>query len=273
MYDCGVTQGDVQVFRQADKPGRTFAGYASDTYGDGTSTCYREAEALGFDVKKPNGTGQERHLHRRDHEPAEPQTRRRSSRSRRDRTTRRSTRAGNYLYNSNSDLMTSVAAGDRGVRHLRLRRAAAGGRPVAAHPPGARHASRTTSPSASTATRAYSAALSQGVIIDTADPARPKVITELPRPDHQRLAPVRPVHLHRQGRQQARLRAHRGRVRRRGRRPGLPERRLPRLRRDRREGEQPARRSATGTSTTSARPPGPTRPAPRTCSASTSASS
>src|SRR4051794_367287 len=24
VYDCGVTQGDVQVFRQADKPGRTF---------------------------------------------------------------------------------------------------------------------------------------------------------------------------------------------------------------------------------------------------------
>ena len=25
VYDCGVTQGDVQVFRQADLPGRTFA--------------------------------------------------------------------------------------------------------------------------------------------------------------------------------------------------------------------------------------------------------
>jgi hypothetical protein len=39
VYDCGVTQGDVQVFRQADKPGRTFVSYASDTTGDGTSTC------------------------------------------------------------------------------------------------------------------------------------------------------------------------------------------------------------------------------------------
>src|SRR5687768_18485987 len=35
VYDCGVTQGDVQVFRQADLPGRTFATYTSDTYGDG----------------------------------------------------------------------------------------------------------------------------------------------------------------------------------------------------------------------------------------------
>ena len=57
VYDCGVTQGDIQVFRRADLPGRTFATYTSDTYGDGTSTCYRDAAALGFDVLKSNGTG------------------------------------------------------------------------------------------------------------------------------------------------------------------------------------------------------------------------
>ena len=57
VYDCGVTQGDVQVFRQAGKPGRTFATYTSDTFGDGTSTCYREAEALGFEVLKDDGEG------------------------------------------------------------------------------------------------------------------------------------------------------------------------------------------------------------------------
>jgi hypothetical protein len=50
-----VTQGDVQVFRRADLPGRTFATYTSDTYGDGT--CYRDAQTLGFDVLKPDGTG------------------------------------------------------------------------------------------------------------------------------------------------------------------------------------------------------------------------
>jgi hypothetical protein len=54
VYDCGVTQGDPQVFRQADEPGRTFATYTSDTHGDGTSTCYLEAAALGFDVLKEN---------------------------------------------------------------------------------------------------------------------------------------------------------------------------------------------------------------------------
>ena len=57
VYDCGVTQGDIQVFTQASKPGRTFVAYASDTFGDGTSTCYQEAAALGFEVRKSNGTG------------------------------------------------------------------------------------------------------------------------------------------------------------------------------------------------------------------------
>jgi hypothetical protein len=51
-YDGGVTQGDVQIFRQASKPGRTFAGYASDTFGDGTSTCYGNDIARGLDVYK-----------------------------------------------------------------------------------------------------------------------------------------------------------------------------------------------------------------------------
>ena len=47
----------MQVFRQADEPGRMFVGYASDTFGDGNSTCYQEAAALGFDVLKEDGTG------------------------------------------------------------------------------------------------------------------------------------------------------------------------------------------------------------------------
>ncbi len=53
VYDCGITQGDVQIFRQKDERGRVFATYTSDTFGDGTSTCYQEAAALGFEVLKP----------------------------------------------------------------------------------------------------------------------------------------------------------------------------------------------------------------------------
>src|SRR5919106_4321597 len=51
IYDCGVTQGDVQVFRRSDLNGRIFVTYTSDTFGDGTSTCYEEAAALGFNVR------------------------------------------------------------------------------------------------------------------------------------------------------------------------------------------------------------------------------
>ena len=50
IYDCGITQGDVQIFRQADERGRVFATYTSDTFGDGTSPCYLDAERLGFDA-------------------------------------------------------------------------------------------------------------------------------------------------------------------------------------------------------------------------------
>ena len=47
------TQGDVQIFRQADEPGRVFATSTSDTFGSvDDSGCYREAAALGFDVRK-----------------------------------------------------------------------------------------------------------------------------------------------------------------------------------------------------------------------------
>ena len=106
-YDCGVTQGDVQVFHQADEPGRTFVGYASDTFGDGTSTCYREAQALGFDVLKERRHRQERHVHRRRHRPAAPEDRLfvevDAGLAQPD-----VHPSGNYLYNSNSDLITSI---------------------------------------------------------------------------------------------------------------------------------------------------------------------
>ena len=106
-YDCGVTQGDVQVFRQADKPGRVFAGYASDTFGDGTSACYREAQALGFDVLKADGTGKNGTFIVELTNPLAPKTV--SFVGVEQGTHNHSIHpSGNYLYNSNSDLITSV---------------------------------------------------------------------------------------------------------------------------------------------------------------------
>ena len=174
-YDCGVTQGDVQIFRQADKPGRTFAGYASDTFGDGTSTCYREAAALGFDVLKEDGTGKNGTFIVELTNPLAPKTV--SFVGVEQGTHNHSIHpSGKYLYNSNSDLITSVQpaieiydisnfAAPRKVRELAL--------PTR---PGLGTESHDITFNTK-GDRAYSAALSQGVIINTADPARPTIVS------------------------------------------------------------------------------------------------
>ena len=174
-YDCGVTQGDVQVFRQADEPGRTFVGYASDTFGDGTSTCYREAQALGFDMLKADGTGKNGTFIADVTDPLHPRTvgfvevgqgsHNQSIHP-----------SGNYLYNSNSDLITSIQpaievfdisdpGAPKSVGELTL-----------PPRPGLGTESHDITFSDDGA-RAYSAALSQGVIIDTRDPANPSIIS------------------------------------------------------------------------------------------------
>src|SRR5918992_796625 len=101
-------QDVVQVFRQADLPGRTFITYTSDTFGDGTSTCYREAQALGFDVLKANGTGKNGTFIAEITDPLNPRTISFVDvpQGSHNMTVHPS---GNLLYNSNSDLITSVA--------------------------------------------------------------------------------------------------------------------------------------------------------------------
>ena len=266
-YDCGVTQGDVQVFRQADEPGRTFVGYASDTFGDGTSTCYREAQALGFDMLKDDGTGKNGTFIADVTDPLHPKTvgfvevgqgsHNQSIHP-----------SGNYLYNSNSDLITSIQPAievfdisDPGAPEVRRRaRAAAAAGPrhrVARH-----HVLRRRQ------ARLLGRAL-PGRDHRHARPRQPVDHLLLPGPDDQRLAPDGPVHDHRRERPRARVRDRRGRVRRRGRHGPVPQRRRARVRDDRRDGEATRRRSATGTSTRSARPTRSTAPAPPTSSTST----
>jgi hypothetical protein len=175
VYDCGVTQGDVQVFRQADKPGRVFASYASDTFGDGTSTCYREAEALGFEVKKENGTGKNGTFILEITDPLAPKTVSfvEVAQGSHNQTIHPS---GNFLYNSNSDLITSFQPA---IEVFDISNFAA--------PTQTAELSLPTRPGLGTEShditfgksgdRAYSAALSQGVVIDTEDPARPEIIS------------------------------------------------------------------------------------------------
>jgi hypothetical protein len=179
-YDCGITQGDVQVFRQADLPGRTFVTYTSDTYGDGTSTCYEEAAALGFETLKPNGTGRNGTFIAEITDPANPVTVAfvEFAQGSHNMTVHPS---GNWLYNSNSDLITSPlpaieyvdisdpwAPGTHGELALPTR-------------PGLGTESHDITFNRS-GTRAYSAALSQGVIIDTTDPGAPEVVTSFLNP-------------------------------------------------------------------------------------------
>ena len=174
VYDCGVTQGDVQVFRQADMPGRTFVAYASDTYGDGTSTCYREAAALGFQTQKSNGQGLNGAFIAEITDPLNPVTVSfiEIAQGAHNTTVHPS---GNFLYNSNSDLITSLQPA---IEIFDISNPAApakaGELPLPTRPGlGTESHDISFSPDG---TRAYSAALSQGVVIDTTNAGNPSVI-------------------------------------------------------------------------------------------------
>ncbi|CAN5544801.1 hypothetical protein BH20ACT23_BH20ACT23_08900 [soil metagenome] len=182
VYDCGVTQGDIQVFKRKDMPGRTFVTYTSDTFGDGTSTCYREAAALGFDVKKANGSGKNGTFIADVTNPLKPKTVSfvEVAKGSHNQTVHPN---GRYLYNSNSDLITSVLGkpaievfdvGDfsnpRLVAELAL--------PIR---PGLGTESHDITFNNS-GSRAYSAALSQQVIINTQKPAKPSIVSSFVDP-------------------------------------------------------------------------------------------
>ena len=172
VYDCGVTQGDVQVFKRNR---RTFVTYTSDTFGDGTSTCYRDAAALGFEVLKPNGDGRNGTFIADLTNPRRPHTVSFVDvpQGSHNQTVHPS---GNFLYNSNSDLITSAmpAIEVYDIRNF-------------AKPKLATELTLPTRPGLGTeshditfnqsGSRAYSAALSQGVIIDTENPAEPQIVT------------------------------------------------------------------------------------------------
>ena len=175
VYDCGVTQGDVQVFHQSDKPGRAFVAYASDTYGDGTSTCYQEAAALGFDVKKSETAGKNGTFIAEITDPLNPVTVSfvEITQGAHNQSVHPS---GNFLYNSNSDLITSFQPAIE-IFDISNFAAPAKTAELALPPrPGLGTESHDISFSKD-GTRAYSAALSQGVVIDTTNPGSPSVIT------------------------------------------------------------------------------------------------
>jgi hypothetical protein len=177
VYDCPILQGDVQIFRAADRSRRTLATYTADAASDYTDQgCFREAEKLGFDVKEDDGTGKQGTFIVDISNPRRPRTLSfvEVPQGSHNMTVHPS---GGWLYNSNSDLITST---DPAIEIIDIRNP---GRP--------KHAGElalTPLPGLGTeshditfnerGTRAYSAALSHGVVLDTTNPAAPKIVSE-----------------------------------------------------------------------------------------------
>ncbi len=180
VYDCGVLQGDVQVFRQGS---RTFVTYTSEdtTSIRPESRCVRElAPGAATDKRKGYGTYIVEVTN-----PARP----RSAgfipviEGSHNGTVHPS---GKYFYNSNSSLYhNTVEDGGPGIEIYSIadvtkpRRLMRLPLPVRPFSLGTESHDITFNGSG---TRAYSAALSQGVILDTTNPAKPKIITSFVDP-------------------------------------------------------------------------------------------
>jgi hypothetical protein len=178
-YDCAVSQGDVQVFKRGGKTYVTYTNDYEDTEQAAQSRCYQGAQRKGFDAIDEDGNARlgtliidvsdPRHLrtvsfvslpHGSHNMTVHP--------------------SGDYLYNSNSDLINSVAARPPAIEVVDIT--------DLRNPQQVYELELTPLPGLGTeshditfsddGTRAYSAAISHGVIIDTTNPAEPFVISE-----------------------------------------------------------------------------------------------
>ena len=190
-YDCGVSQGDVQIFKRGS---RTFATYTMDAAYtlQETSDCVREAKALGLfkgaDASQlaidPFGDFGRAGIGTYIAEitnPARPRTVSyvASPKGAHNMTVHPS---GRYLYESNSNLYTTAA--DAGIEVFDISRFRAP-KPVAklALPPTPGLGSESHDITFNRkGTRAYSAALSQSAIINTENPANPKLVSVIVDP-------------------------------------------------------------------------------------------
>ncbi|HEV2062387.1 MAG TPA: hypothetical protein VGR12_06000 [Solirubrobacteraceae bacterium] len=172
-YDCDITQGDIQIFRQADEPGRLFATYTSDTVNDGEGRCNREAQRLGYDMQssEKNGTFIVDVT-----KPRKPKTLSfvEVKQGSHNMTVHP---GGDYMYNSNSDLITSISPAIEIVDISDPRAPKHAGELPLTPLPGLGTESHDITFNED-GTRAYSAALSHGVVIDTSDPANPSIVSE-----------------------------------------------------------------------------------------------
>ena len=169
VYDCRITQGDVQVFRQGE---RVLATYTADSTFGAVGAASRCGTDLGLpataagtvlvDVSNPSAPTTvgfapvPRGSHNMTVHPS-----------------------GDYLYNSNSDLITSTMPT---ITIFDIRNPAAPRKvqdfptPFVPASLGSESHDITFSPDG---TRAYSAALSQSLVLDTTDPERPRQIAQI----------------------------------------------------------------------------------------------
>ena len=179
VYDCGITQGDVQVF---ERKNRTFITYTADATPSGAaranSDCFNEARALGFNVEATQGRGT---FIADITNPAKPETVSFVAvpLGSHNQTVHPS---GNFLYNSNSELITNIAgssieifdisdfAAPKLVRTFELLKF-----------PGLGNDSHDITFSKD-GKRAYSAALSHEEILNTENPANPTRVSAIVDP-------------------------------------------------------------------------------------------
>lgn len=174
VYDCGITQGDVQVFTQADEPGRTFVTYTSDTGARTNSPCYQDARALG-----DWGTGQSNFgtFIAEITDPRNPRTIAfvPIAKGSHNMTVHPS---GNYLYNSNSDLATDISPSIEIWNITDINNPAFVRNVAMPIRPGLGSDSHDITFNTA-GTRAYSAAISHHTILNTTDPANPVILNSM----------------------------------------------------------------------------------------------
>ncbi len=174
VYDCGITQGDVQVFSQSDMPGRTFVTYTSDTGARTASPCYQEAQALGDWAPGQTRFGT---FIAEITDPRNPKTIAfvPIAKGSHNMTVHPS---GDFLYNSNSDLATDISPSIEiwnisDIHNPVFVRTVA--MPIR---PGLGSDSHDITFNTA-GTRAYSAAISHTSILDTTNPANPVILNSI----------------------------------------------------------------------------------------------
>lgn len=175
-YDCAISQGDVQVFTRPDLGNRTFVAYASDGGADSLdSQCVLEADAAGTDATGRNGSGT---YIIEVTNPAQPKTVSfvHYAKGSHNQTVHPS---GKYLYNSNSDLVTDPTPGIEYTDITDITKPKDIGVLDIVPLPGLGSNAHDIWFNAD-GSRAYVAAVTSTIILDTTDPTAPKQISRIP---------------------------------------------------------------------------------------------